>query len=206
MYTADEFHSILVTKIAAGALDHRVSDRSWTIFGIRACSIQMKRGDSLFIRTGNTFNKYDDLLCLVRGDELKCFQGTVDPGRKYTETPMNPNGCAHLLNGLHWFRRGLHKGLPAFNQATPVRIWRDRNRNNENDDGFEEEGFFGIDIHYGSGRQNKIDGWSAGCINTLGDHNSESWNDFRDTLYGSKQPDWFGLYPAIIMDFPEDAE
>ncbi|EMF82224.1 hypothetical protein LEP1GSC188_3407 [Leptospira weilii serovar Topaz str. LT2116] len=206
MYTLDEFHSILVTKISAGALGHRVKDKSWTIFGVRACSIQMKQGESLFIKTENTFNKYDDLLCILRGDEMKCFQGTVDPGRKYTDTPMNPKGCAHLLNGLHWFKKGLHKGFPAFNQAKPVQIWRDRNRNNENDDGFEEEGFFGIDIHYGSGNRNKIEGWSAGCINTLGDRNSSAWRDFRNTLYDSAQPDYGGLYPLIVTNFPEDAE
>ncbi|EMO26203.1 hypothetical protein LEP1GSC170_1485 [Leptospira interrogans serovar Bataviae str. HAI135] len=206
MITVDEFQSILVTKIAAGALGHRINDDSWTIIGVRGCSIKVRNGEYYFIKTLNTFNVYDDLLFLLKSDEFKVFKGTVDPGRKYTLAPMNPNGCAHLLNGLYWFGRALHKDEPAFAQAKPVKIWRDRNRNNENDDGFEEEGFFEIFIHPGSGNQNKIDGYSAGCINTMGDKKSAAWKEFRDTLYACDQPDYNGLYPVIITDFPEDLE
>ncbi|KGE22637.1 hypothetical protein [Leptospira interrogans] len=206
MILVDEFVSILSIKIAAGVLNHCVKDDSWTIFGVRGCSIKQKDGESYFIKTLNSFNVYDDLLCIIKGDEFKVFKGTVDPGRKYTLAPMNPNGCAHLLNGLHWFGRALHKGEPAFAQDKPVKIWRDRNRNNENDDGFEEEGFFEIFIHPGSGDQNKIAGYSAGCINTMGDKKSIAWRDFRDTLYACDQPDYNGLYPVIITDFPTDLE
>ncbi|WP_078125875.1 hypothetical protein [Leptospira alexanderi] len=206
MLTLDEFHSTLVTKIAAGVLGHRIKDDSWTIFGVRACTVVIKNGETYFVKTANTFNKYDDLLCLVKGDELKVFVGTVDPGRKYTESPMNPRGCAHLLSGLHWFKRELHKGEPAFAQAKPVKVWRDRNRNNENDDGFEDEDFFGIFIHPGSGNQSRIDGWSAGCINTMGNRASVAWKGFRNTLYSCDQVDFDGLYPLIVTDFPEDSE
>lgn len=198
----NEMRDLLCDQIAP-MVYHKVSSNAWTLFGIRACKIEVHEGDTYFVKTDNVFNKYDDLLILQKGDNLKGFLGTVDPGRKYTESPMVPGGCAHLLNGLHWFKPGPHKGIPAFVQAKPVRIWRDRNANNENDDGFEDEGWFGIDIHPGSGNPNRIDGWSAGCINSMGNAKSSSWLDLRDTVYKCSQVDFKKMLPVIVMDFPE---
>lgn len=56
---------------------------------------------------------------------------TTDPTRRWLRTPLNPGGCAVLEPG-HYpgsHRLGLHRGRAALEQAGPMRIRRDANRN-----------------------------------------------------------------------------
>lgn len=95
---------------------------------------------------------------------------TTDPGVKCLKVPQNPKGCAILAEG--WSRRGwklgYHKGYEALQQCSPVKVYRDNNK----DDVFDldpatfDEGMFGINIHRANLYSDSptVSGHSAGCL------------------------------------------
>lgn len=170
--------------------------KDFVIFGIRGA---VPDSDGDLIPSPQTFDKYDDTIGFLNKDSCHVYLGTVDPGKKYTDQPMNVNGCAHMVNGFYDYKRGIHIDHPAFIQAGKIKIWRDKNRNGINDDGIIEEGFFAVDLHAGSGNKLHIYGWSAGCQNTCGDWNSKDWKEFQSTLYASPQE----IFKYCLLDFFE---
>lgn len=95
---------------------------------------------------------------------------TTDPGVKCLRTPQNSKGCAILAEGFHRrsHRLGYHKGYEALQQYSPVKVYRDNNK----DDVFDldpatfDEGMFGINIHRASQLKDveNVGAYSAGCL------------------------------------------
>jgi hypothetical protein len=125
----------------------------------------------------NRPDEYNDALVLF-GNDLRAYLGSVDPGETFTAKPLNPQGCAHLVNGSYLYKLGFHKGHAALVQAGPVTVRRDRDRDGIPELGEPvEEGFFGLNIHAG-GQGGNIGAWSAGCQLIKGDWDGAPWLDF----------------------------
>ena len=169
----------------------------YTTFGIRG-AIPDKDGD--IIPTKNEFNKYDDTIGWLTPTKRYITQGTVEPGKKYTDTPMNPNGVFYLRNGLYVMIRAKHFGNEAFNLCGkypkgPLEGYRDTLRLGKNPFSINSKAKIftdatGVDIHAMGNNVNDIAGQSAGCQGTLGDWKSEAWLKFKAPLYLAKQKEF----------------
>lgn len=109
-----------------------------------------------------------------KGHQIFLAQATTDPGKYYAENPSNQKGVAILVPGQYRgaYVLGTHaKGKTtehyALVQDRPVKVFRDRNRDNILDYDYNtiEEGIFGINIHRASAHHvlDDIGKWSAGC-------------------------------------------
>ena len=109
-----------------------------------------------------------------KGHQVFLAQATTDPGKYYAENPSNQKGVAILVPGQYRgaYVLGTHaKGKTtehyALVQDRPVKVFRDRNRDNILDYDYNtiEEGVFGINIHRASAHHvlDDIGKWSAGC-------------------------------------------
>lgn len=130
------------------------------------------------IRFENDQNKdiWNDILGIWTKHNVYCWPGTTDPGKHATEEQKG--GAAHLCLGYHkdiWMK-GIHaESNPNFAHlalrqlGNAVKIWRDVNRNYENDENIYEEGYFGINWHRASKLNNVpvIGNYAAGCQVTL---------------------------------------
>lgn len=140
-------------------LGERPEDGRLHILGLRSATPATPTAVTLH---APQYNRFDDTLA-VFGTELHAWPGTVDPGRTYTERPLNAQGAAHLRNGVWLFKPGLHRGLPALVQAGPVTVQRDRDRDGKAEPGEPiQTGYFGIEIHR-MGNGPTVNDWSAGC-------------------------------------------
>jgi len=99
--------------------------------------------------------------------ELVSFSlpATTDPGLSSLKKLINPKGTAILVPGQYKYLLGTHRGkYTAFNQAEPVAVFRDKNKDNIHDFSNIDTGYFGINIHRaGSVIPKYVSGWSAGC-------------------------------------------
>lgn len=94
---------------------------------------------------------------------------TTDPGVKYLKEPMNSHGTSIIVEG--WYRRlwkyGKHKGYNALQQYSPIKVYRDWNRDGkfDPDPTTIEEGVFGINLHRANRYSvaSKVGPHSAGC-------------------------------------------
>lgn len=98
---------------------------------------------------------------------LSCL-ATTEPGRHYTDNPLNPKGAARIKFGqyLESWCMGFHKSdrHPALVQCAPLQVYRDKNK-----DGFRtgdaiDTGHFGINQHTTSYARASIGYDSAGCL------------------------------------------
>jgi len=120
-------------------------------------------------------NKFDDLITVsykVNNKWLfKAYNATTDPGKYYSENLLNKNGVAILVPDQYL---GSHKIGPhgrsrytALRQAKPLRVYRDKNKDQIFDLVEEniQEGIFWINIHRATkwGTSKQIDKFSAGC-------------------------------------------
>jgi hypothetical protein len=118
-------------------------------------------------------NLFDDLIGIICADhpggplQMEAWPATTDPGSFYLHNPMNPHGCAIVVPGQYrrLWQLGWHHGDAAFVQSSPVKVFRDVNRDTMLDlDGVPiEEGLFGIDGHHAGDNSLHVDRWSAGC-------------------------------------------
>jgi len=118
-------------------------------------------------------NKFDDLIYAFwktdKGDwEGKYFTATTDPGTYYLKNPLSNLGTAILKEGQYvdTYGIGKHKGqYEALVQIKPLTVIRDYDRNAILDfnNGKEETGSFGINIHKAGKDSKDVDTWSAGC-------------------------------------------
>jgi hypothetical protein len=149
---------------------------------------------------GTVPNKFDDKMYVFwKNDTGKCegkvFNITTDPGTFWLNNPMSPQGTAILKEGQYvgaW-KIGMHQGkYKALTQAKPITVYRDYDRNAVLDfnNGKEETGMFGINIHRANavGTTKVIDKYSAGC-NVF--ENAEDFAKFlalcdkQEALYGN---------------------
>lgn len=121
-------------------------------------------------------NLYDDVLVVIYSVDgrvkKRVYQYfTTDPGRYYmTESLGNPKGTAILVPGQYrkTWKIGKHRGkYQALCQSKPVKVYRDRNKDNVYDMKPEtiDNGIFGINIHRSNELYTRetIDKYSAGC-------------------------------------------
>lgn len=111
-------------------------------------------------------NEYDDMIYLLTVDGFFKFKGSTNPGTYWLLNFMNPKGTAVLKPGQYKYKFGTHKGYEALNQAAPVTVYRDSDKDTRSEEtAVTETGYFAINIH----RSNEsvaskfINKWSAGC-------------------------------------------
>lgn len=128
-------------------------------------------------------NKFDDTLLLAyRESGAWCAEYipcTTDPGLGPMKNPL-PKGRAVLVPGQYrgCFKLGKHKGREtALVQFKPVKVYRDKNRDDYMDYVNPEFGMFGINIHWSSQTQTsvQVDNWSEGCTVGTGPRNRETF-------------------------------
>ena len=109
------------------------------------------------------FNHRDD--AVIEG----AWEGTTEPGYWYTDNPMNPDGAARIAFGQYrsW-QIGIHgysDPHEALVQVGPVKVHRDYNRDMVRTGVAIDEGYFGINQHWGySHPVDDIGTASAGCL------------------------------------------
>jgi len=122
-------------------------------------------------------NMFDDVLGCVYQDEnlewrLEMWPATTDPGLYWLEhyDASRVQGTAILVPGQYRnvYRLDMHAGkyLALCQRNGPVKVWRDRNRDQILDWGGPEfSGHYGINIHRSSafGKSEAVGKWSAGC-------------------------------------------
>lgn len=120
-----------------------------------------------------TPNKFDDFIYVFfKNDknqwEGKYFNATTDPGTYYLKNPLSKLGTAILKEGqyIDSYSIGKHRGqYDALVQSKPIIVIRDYDRNAILDfnNGREEKGLFGVNIHKAGKDSKDVDQWSAGC-------------------------------------------
>lgn len=153
----------------------------------------------------NVPNKFDDKMYVFwnseNGWQGKYFTVTTDPGTYWLNNPMQKEGTAILKQGqyINSHKIDLHQGkYKALVQQKPVVVIRDYDRNAILDfnNGKEEKGLFGINIHRANavGTTKTIDKYSAGCqvfenaddfakfLELAEKHNTMYGNNFTYTL------------------------
>jgi hypothetical protein len=147
------------------------------------------------VRSDNTEpNKFDDLIYAFWKNEAgqwegKYFSATTDPGTYYLKNPLSNLGTAILKEGQYvdTYEIGKHKGqYDALTQQKPVTVIRDYDRNAILDfnNGREEKGLFGINIHKAGANSTEVNTWSAGCQVF---QKSADFNDFMDLARKHKE-------------------
>lgn len=125
-------------------------------------------------RKGNKIsNSFDDYLVVTYKTNIgtrtrQIYKITTDPGITNIKNPINKKGTAILVPGQYRgaYKFGLHKNkYKALVQNKPVKVYRDRNKDNnyDYDPRTIEEGMFGINIHKAGNISSRVDSWSAGC-------------------------------------------
>lgn len=113
---------------------------------------------------------YDDAMFIVSPFGVERFQANTDPnGYRKGHGTGGAKGMAMLKTGIHLFGTGLHKGRKAFRQCEQFTVIRDGNPP------YEHVGFHAINLHSGGYSSTS----SLGCQTVP----SDTWPDFRDTLY-----------------------
>lgn len=113
-------------------------------------------------------NYFNDLRLIVRerGEIDGCWVATTEPGRYYTQNPMNKGGAARIAFGNYkdaW-AIGKHHNQDALVQVGAITVHRDLNK-----DGFrvgdklDTGNYFGINQHTTSNAPTEVGRWSAGC-------------------------------------------
>jgi hypothetical protein len=152
-------------------------------------------------RTDNTkANSFDDFIYIFYKNNDDDWEGykapaTTDAGTYWLENPMQSKGTALLKAGQYTdtYKIDMHDGryYALTQRLKPVVIKRDYDRNNVLDfnNGKEETGMFGINIHHASkvGTTKVIDKYSAGCQVFS---NIDDFNQFMQMAY--KQKDLYG--------------
>ena len=152
-------------------------------------------------RTDNTkANSFDDFIYIFYKNNDDDWEGykakaTTDAGTYWLEKPIQSKGTALLKGGQYvdTYKIDLHNGkyYALTQRLNPVVVIRDYDRNNVLDfnNGKEETGMFGINIHRASlvGTTKFIDKYSAGCQVFS---NIDDFNKFMEMAY--KQKDLYG--------------
>lgn len=126
---------------------------------------------------GNAPNQFNDARLLLRIDEdgrpaiRAAWKATTEPGRRYTEHPVDPAGAARIAFGQYksWVV-GTHKPAApsaheALVQADEITIHRDLNRDFRREGDKTVQGVFGVNQHWGFDLPRKdIGEASAGCL------------------------------------------
>lgn len=182
--------------MGTGNVIRPLRDKGWQIF-IRPYELNI-----IGLRhIETTANRFDDEIHVIYRDNSgktlhHIYKVTTDPGTFWLKNPSMPKGTAILKEGQHKdaYKLGLHRGkYKALVQDKPVTVYRDYDRDAVLDlnNGSEETGLFGINIHRAgiSGSTTLIDEYSAGCQVF---QNANDFNEFiglceqHSKFYGNK--------------------
>jgi len=115
-------------------------------------------------------NVFDDTITVsykANGEWIfKQWENTTDPGKRAMLEFTNPLGVARLVEGQYRgsHQIGLHKGqYQALTQLSPLKVYRDNNKNMIYDENKTEVGIFGINIHHAGEDSILVENWSEGC-------------------------------------------
>lgn len=124
----------------------------------------------------DTFDQWNDRRLVIQiqkgGKPLLVIndQGTTEPGKFYTQNPLNPQGAARIAFGQYkaWMV-GMHQmKQPALVQRGPVRVHRDLDKNGKRNssDPIDIGDWFGINQHSTSPTlvPDLVGKFSAGCL------------------------------------------
>jgi hypothetical protein len=152
-------------------------------------------------------NKFDDIVGILRVNngniwEALLCDATTDPGFYYLEHPMNVKGTAILMPGQYIgsHKTGLHKGYRALVQCGKLRVWRDKDKDDNYDkEAPQDSNGDGIDIHHAGINSTEINNWSAACqviakmsefdvfMSQVDEHIQQGYKDLFDyTLFEEK--------------------
>lgn len=113
---------------------------------------------------------FDDMLTVsykVNGQWVfKQWSATTDPGKKGVMEYHNAAGVARLVPGQYRKSHtlGLHQGkYEALKQYSPVKVYRDANKDMTYDTSKITEGVYGINIHKAGADSAIVSNWSEGC-------------------------------------------
>lgn len=143
---------------------------------------------------------YDDLFILMIGNACTEWKGSTNPGLFFINHPVNPRGCAQLIDGVLMFKPGLHDDdqFPAFVQAEDFHI----NRLDETGQVVGRQcGQFGIHLHSG-GPGVDVDKYSAGCqiIWSPEGYFGATWHRFFDPTAKAMQDNNQSILPYMLID------
>jgi hypothetical protein len=152
------------------------------LFGVRG-AVPTEPGSLTLEPKEQHLDVCDDAIGFMVDDRGHTYQGSVDPGRHFTQHPMPSAaqfGCAHVIEGHYTFVKGPHKHETRAWKGQNVHCWRDRDRDGRQDPSERREFIVGasIDLHYG-GESNTVGEYSAGCQIVRQPH----WNTYRDLTY-----------------------
>lgn len=126
---------------------------------------------------GNKPDRFNDARVLLRiakdgtPEVANAWEATTEPGRHYTDNPMNPQGAARValsqvkawIVGTHM--AGTDTAHEALVQAVSLSVHRDLNRDFSRDSDKISTGLFGINQHHAHNQQpGSIGQASAGCL------------------------------------------
>lgn len=158
---------------------------------------------------GRVTNAFDDCVTISYKEDgewkFYCYQATTDPGSHWEQNLLNKKGVAILkpgqYRGSHKLR--LHQGkYLALGQKSPVKVYRDNNRDGKYDLLEEniDEGIFGINIHRATGRKGgksiRVDKWSAGC-QVIADN--DDWHQFLDICQTAREI-WGNSFTYTLLE------
>jgi hypothetical protein len=128
------------------------------------------------VRTSSTgksvSNKFDDWMTVsfkLNGVwQFFEWKITTDPGTKAVKQFSNPNGVARVVPGQYSgaHQIGLHQGkYEALRQKSPIKVYRDKNKDMTFDEVVVDNGVFGINIHRSNPTTESeyVENWSEGC-------------------------------------------
>jgi lysozyme family protein len=120
----------------------------------------------------NKPNVFNDLRTVIRFENgqpkiVGAWEGTTEPGRRWTENPMNSGGAARIAFGQYraW-QLGMHHDHEALVQTGgQVTVCRDLNKDYSRAGDRLDTGWFGINQHWGYDLPKQdLGGSSAGCL------------------------------------------
>lgn len=123
-------------------------------------------------RNDNAPNVFNDLRILLAFEQEKpvikgIWEATTEPGRYWTEHPMNPGGAFRIAFGQYTaWQYGEYHGAPALIQAGKITGYRDANKDYKRDGDKTDTGdYFGVHHHGGYNYpHDDLGRSSAGCL------------------------------------------
>lgn len=163
MYTKEQIETAVKAKGYVWFEDKANKTYDVNIVGVRNSS------------TGNKVtNVFDDVITISYKDETgnwvyKEWMNTTEPGKKSVlefDRMGISGGVARLVEGQYRGSHmiGLHQGkYEALRQKSPVKVYRDANKDLVYDENKITEGVYGINIHKAGKDSTWVENWSAGC-------------------------------------------
>lgn len=164
----------LSNDLASRIVKYMLSKQYYVAVGEKRYNIVYLEGaDKNGVPNSDTFNEWNDrrlVVEVVNGvpSIVGNWKATSEPGRKYTQSPMNPSGAFRIAFGQYkaW-QVGCHQGKrdhEALVQRGEITGYRDKNKDGKRiGDAMVTGDGFGVNQHHGWNMEH-VEGASAGCL------------------------------------------